>query len=309
MAEEQGPSARPDVSLPIAAASPSTPPLNWTDSSSRWRSAIQLGSESVATPEPTQGLMPVQTNSDESIGPRSLADEVVVVTGASSGIGEATARRLGSLGARLVITGRREESLLSVAQEIDSNGGQVEVVVADLRNDHELLSVFDHATEKWGRLDALVNSAGVGIDSSLVRGATNEWRLMFEVNVLALAMASREALARFDPRRGGHIVNVGSTSGHRVPPGAGFYAATKHAVVALTEALRSELATAGSPIRISLVSPGRVLSEMFGEDPSRQRKSGELMPDDVAQSIVQVLEAPTHISINNLVIRALGQVR
>lgn len=173
---------------------------------------------------------------------------------------------------------------------------------------------MDAAAERWGGLDILVNSAGVALQASLSAGKTEAWREMLEVNVLGLAIASREALKHFDSELGGQIVNVCSMSGHRVPGKGGFYSATKFAVRAMTEGLRQELRLAGNPTRVSQVSPGFVDTELldrYFESAGADRYAAVdyqiLTADDVAQTVLHILEAPPHADLTDVLMRPTAQ--
>jgi NADP-dependent 3-hydroxy acid dehydrogenase YdfG len=160
-----------------------------------------------------------------------------------------------------------------------------------------------------------VNNAGLGIDAPLVDGDPAGWRTMWEVNVHALAVATRAALARFDSQTGGHVVHISSMAGHRIPPGGGaFYSATKHAVRVLTEGLRRELRARNSRTRVSAISPGFVDTEFFdhylGDPEAAREKLSEfpvLRPEDVARAVQYVLEAPDHVSIHDVLLRPTQQ--
>lgn len=244
-----------------------------------------------------------------------LRDKVAIVTGASSGIGEAVAMALASRGARLTLTARRQARLEKVAERIRADGGEVLVVPADVRSEPELTGVFESSQVKWGRLDVLVNSAGLGRAASLHDGATEHWREMLEVNVLALSIATRDALRRFDPEGSGHIIHISSLSGHRVPPKGGFYPATKSAVRALTEALRLEMRERGSRHRVSSVSPGFVdtgfIEGYHHGDAEKARATRArcrfLDPADVARSVIHALEAPDHVAVHDVLVRCTEQ--
>ncbi|GIW71087.1 MAG: oxidoreductase [Planctomycetota bacterium] len=247
-----------------------------------------------------------------------LRGRVGLITGASSGIGRATAVALGQRGMRLTLTARRRERLEEVAAAVERAGGQALVVPADARAEPELRAVFARSDARWGRLDVLVNAAGLGLPGGFLdpdpAAAARAWRAMWEVNVLALCVATSEALRRFDPVRGGHVVHIASMAAHRVPPGGGFYAATKHAVRALTEALRQELREANSPSRVTAISPGYVATEFFevyyGEAERAHQILGRfrvLEPEDVARQVVHVLEQPPHVEIHDVLLRPTPQ--
>ena len=243
-----------------------------------------------------------------------LKGRVALVTGGSSGIGRAIALALSARGARVTVLGRSEARLRSVRSEIEAAGGEVFVVRADLRQESEIVAAFDASQARWGRLDVLVNSAAVGIESSLRDGRTEDWREMLEVNVLAVAMCMREAAKRFNAGTGGHIINIGSTSGHRIAAGASFYAATKFALTALSEILRQELRSRNELTRISIVSPGRVhtgflRSDSHSSETMHMSNGSELFPEDIAMTVVHILTAPSHVEVNDIIIRPRDQAR
>ena len=244
-----------------------------------------------------------------------LSGSRVVVTGASSGIGEAIVLALAGRGARLSLCARRVERLQALAERVAKLGGEALVCPVDVRDEKALRAVFSKSVAHWGGLDILINNAGVGRLAPLHGGSTELWREMQDVNVLALAVACREALASFDAERGGHIVNISSLSGHRVPASGGFYAATKYAVRALTESLRQELVERSSKTRVSSISPGFVRTEfhdgLFGDDSeARQRlypRYEVLQAADVAASVLHVLEAPEHVAVHDVLLRSREQ--
>lgn len=236
-----------------------------------------------------------------------LQGKTAIVTGASSGIGEAVAIALAERGVKVTITGRRADRLKAVEESIRRAGGQVLAVGGDLRIEDDIKKLFQCSQEYWGRLDILINNAAVGMDASLHYGSTESWREMLEVNVLALAIATREALTRFEIEKGGHVVNISSTSGHRVSADGSFYVATKFAVRALTELLQQELAAENSRVRVSAISPGRVDTDFFKNPNQSATEPGNrplLRPVDVAATILQILESPNHLTIHDVIMTA-----
>jgi NADP-dependent 3-hydroxy acid dehydrogenase YdfG len=195
-------------------------------------------------------------------------------------------------------------------------GGAVAVQPTDMRREEDVLRLFSTARERFGGVDVLVNNAGLGRGAPLSSAPTELWREMLEVNVLGLAMATREAIQDME-RRGaaGHIVHVSSMAGHRIPgPDSGMYAATKFAVRALTEALRQELRARKSPIRVSAVSPGHVFTEfadVFTGRPGAQAEIEQhfkiLGPGDVAEAIVWIVTRPPHMEVHDLLMRPTAQ--
>lgn len=230
----------------------------------------------------------------------SLQGKTLLVTGASSGIGLALCESLASRGARVLGVTRRPAALPE----------HVVPIVADLTQGEAIYTIF----ESLGRIDGLVNCAGVAYLSRIIDGNPADWEEMWRVNVLALSLCCQLALKHFPPE-GGRIVNVSSMSGHRVPPSGGFYAPTKFAVRAVTDALRSELKAAGSPVQVACVSPGFVdtplLDRYFlGREQSLAHTKAAmkmLEPRDVAHAILTILEAPAHVEIGDILMRSAGQ--
>lgn len=247
------------------------------------------------------------------------AHQTALVTGASSGIGRAIARQLADDGYRVAVCARRQERLDTLVAEIADDGGQALAVPCDLRDESQILGMFDRIRDAWGGVDVLVNNAGLGRSSPLTSGQTDDWRMMLEVNVLGLLICTREAVSDMK-RRGdaGHVIHVSSMSGHRLPDsstGAGaVYAATKHAVKVLTEGLRRELRGQGSGIRVGAISPGFVETEFaqkYNRDPAAAEATyGQydvLSPDDVARMVRFILAQPPHVQVHDLLVRPTQQ--
>lgn len=245
-----------------------------------------------------------------------LTGKCALVTGASSGIGRAIALALGKAGVRVTLCARRRDRLEAVAAVLRDSGAEAHVETADFFQVNEIDSAVRGAADHWGgRLDILINSAGIARQARLMDGDTQDWREMMQVNVLALAVASREALKYF-PESGGHIVNLCSLSGHRVPGRGGFYAATKFAVRALTEGLRQELRLAGNPTRVGSVSPGFVDTEMLDDyfrsgtgGVSRDESIGYplIQPGEIAAIVMRQLTLPPSVEVTDVLVRPTGQ--
>ncbi|HUS66451.1 MAG TPA: SDR family NAD(P)-dependent oxidoreductase [Kofleriaceae bacterium] len=241
---------------------------------------------------------------------------VALVTGASSGIGAAVAQRLAAAGMKLVLCARRADKLGEVAGRLRAAGGEACAVPTDLGREADIAALFARAREVYGGVDVLVNNAGLGYDAPLVSGATEEWREMLELNVLALSVCTREAVQDMQ-RRGvdGHIVHVSSMSAYRVPSRSGMYSATKFAVRALTEALRQELQQQGSAIRVTAVSPGFVETEFAavyhhgdeGRAAETYARYKVLEAADVAEAVAYALAQPPHVQVHDVLIRPLAQ--
>jgi 17beta-estradiol 17-dehydrogenase / 3beta-hydroxysteroid 3-dehydrogenase len=247
---------------------------------------------------------------------RELAGRSALITGASSGIGVATACALAAAGAAVTLAARRVDRLEGLAAELRAAGTDVAVQRTDMRKEDEILRLFAVARERFGGIDVLVNNAGLGRNAPLGSAPTELWREMLEVNVLGLCIATREAIQDME-RRGvaGHVVHVASMASHRVPsPESGLYAATKFAVRALTEALRQELRARKSPIRVTAVSPGHVLTEFAevfsgvpGADAAIDKRYKILEPGDIADAIVWAVTRPPHVEVHDLLVRPTAQ--
>ena len=240
---------------------------------------------------------------------------VALVTGASSGIGRATARALASQGLRVAMAARRADRLTVLRDELLSAGGEAAVIPTDLRDEQQTLDMFRQVRERWGGVDVLVNNAGLGRRAPLMSAETALWREMLDVNVLALCVCTREAVRDMQARAtDGHIVHISSMAGHRVPPNSGVYSATKFAVRALTEALRQELHAAGSPIRVTAISPGYVETEfaaVYDQSEEAARKTYGRMKvleaEDVVNAVLYVLAQPAHVQVHDILLRPRQQ--
>lgn len=230
---------------------------------------------------------------------------VAVVSGASSGIGAATAQALAHAGCHVVLGARRTDKLHEVAQGLDA-----EVFPLDVA-DPESIREF---AARVPRINILVNNAGGAVGAETVADALDDkWQTMFETNVLGLMRVTREFLPKLEAGGAGHIVNVGSIAGFEVYPGGAGYTAAKHAARAVTETLRLELL--GKPIRVSEIAPGLVETEFslvrFGGDAERAKKPyvgmTPLTAHDIADAIVWMVTRPAHVNIDTLVIRPLDQ--
>ena len=236
-----------------------------------------------------------------------LKNKTALITGASSGIGAACAKALANNGARVVLTGRNQTSLEQLSEEI---GGRY--MVADISQNDEVIKLFDEIGES---IDILVNNAGIAPKASIIEGKIESFEDLLRVNVLAVVHCCQLAIKKFDPSTGGQIINISSMSGHRVPPSGGFYAATKFAVRAITEALRYELKIQKNKTRVSMISPGFVDTPLLDnyfkgseEKLSELRERLEMLkPEDVANSLIHILESPNHVEIGDIMMRPRDQ--
>ncbi len=247
-----------------------------------------------------------------SLAAHSLADRCALVTGASSGIGREVARRLASLGARVVACARRYDRLAELAAESE---GSIHPARCDLRDLSEIEALFSEVRAEHGGVDILVNNAGFGHKQPLMSGEPAVWRDMLAVNVLALSACTRHAVVDMQARGvAGHILHISSLSAHRVPGGSGMYSATKFAVRSVTEGLRQELRDAGSPIRVTSISPGFVeteFAENYHGDPdaaaATYRRYPVLQPRDIADAVEFTVTAPAHVEYHDLLVRPTQQ--
>ena len=245
-----------------------------------------------------------------------LKDRVALVTGASSGIGEATALALAEAGAKVAIAARRGDRLQALAERLRSLGSEPLVLVADLLDEHEAQRIVAATEAHFGRLDILINNAGVMYLEPVVDADLGRWRRMLELNVLSLIASSQAALAGMIKRRDGHIVNVASVAGRVANPNAAAYAATKFGVVGFSESLRREVYK--DNIRVSVIEPGMVdteLREHIGHAASQQavnaraQEMRQLQAEDIADTILFCVSRPAHVNINEILIRPTDQER
>lgn len=250
-----------------------------------------------------------------SHGMQQWAGKTALVTGASSGIGAAIATRLLADGMRVVGCGRRRERVAEVLAAADAGGEASLAIACDVRDEASVTSMFAEAKAHFGGVDVLINNAGLGHAGTLADGTADDWREMLEVNLLGLCLCTREALADMRARGGfGQIIHIGSMAGQRVPPGAGFYGATKHAVRALTESLRIELREAGDPIRVGEICPGYVetgFAEHYFKSADKARETYSrfkvLEPVDVAEAVISMLACPPHVQVHDILLRPTDQ--
>jgi len=239
---------------------------------------------------------------------------VALITGASSGIGQAIARELFRAGYRLALAARRQERLDALAHELGSPE-RILVHATDLRSPKSITSLFGAVRSRWGGVDVLVNNAGLGRFAPLTSGDEELWREMLEVNVLGLCICTREAVKDMRTRGDrGHVLNISSMAAHRVPGGSGVYSATKFAVRSLTEGLRLELRAENSKIRVGAISPGFVeteFAEVYHGDPSKAEETYSrykvLEAKDIAATCLHVLELPEHVQIHDVLVRPTEQ--
>ena len=243
-----------------------------------------------------------------------LSGKVVAITGASSGIGEATALLCARSGAAVALGARRADRIDALAQRIEAEGGVAAAIAVDVASEEQARGFVKGARHQLGRLDALVNNAGVMLLGPIEGADTEHWRRMIDVNVLGLLYCTHAALPLMREQGGGHIVNVSSVAGRRASLGAGVYNLTKFGVNGFSEALRQE--ALHSDVRVTIIEPGFVETELLGHNESYvidaaekiKEQTGEILrSEDIADAIVHSLAAPPHVSINEVLVRPTKQ--
>lgn len=241
-----------------------------------------------------------------------IEGKVVLITGAGRGIGRATATHLASRGATVVIGARREAEIASVAREIEASGGRAAFKPTDVTKREDLQALVDLACEQFGRLDVMVNNAGIGPISRFDALRVDDWNSMIEVNIKGVLYGIAAALPVFERQNSGHIVNVLSTAGIKIVPAMGVYAATKNAMRTATEALRQE---SGPHLRVTEVSPGFVdtdFADTIGDAKVRaviekRKREFAIGPDAIARAIAFAIEQPADVEIGSIVVRPTAQ--
>ena len=228
-----------------------------------------------------------------------MADEpVLVITGASTGIGAATAHRATEFGYRVVLAARSEDKLKSLAEEL---GGEERAIAArcDVTDWDDQQALVRTALDRFGRLDAYFANAGFGAKRGFLEETVEFWKAMIDTNVLGPALSIRAVLPHFRELNRGHMILTSSLAGRRALPGS-LYSCTKHAVTAMGEALRQEVA--GSDIKVTLIEPGMVDTPFFDSRPT-----GALEADDIARAVLFALTQPPHVDVNELLVRPIHQ--
>ena len=224
-----------------------------------------------------------------------LTNRVAVVTGASSGIGRATAKALAVEGVRVGLAARTEAKLETLAAEIEAEGGEAIILPTDVRDRDQIAVMLATTQAAFGRLDILINSAGVGHWQAIADADAAEWQREIEVNLLGLMYATRIAVATMLEQGSGHIVNVSSLSGRYPGPGGPGYTTSKWGVSGFTESIRRDPDLRQRGIRVTLIETGRVNTPM---QPDEDRESMRMLePEDVAEAIIYALSRPEHVSV------------
>ncbi|MFJ3484853.1 SDR family oxidoreductase [Pseudomonas sp. NPDC090202] len=241
-----------------------------------------------------------------------IQGKVVVITGASSGLGESTARHLAKLGAKVVLGARRQERMDVIVQGIKAAGGQASAYTIDVTRREDLVALVQHAVEDFGKVDVIINNAGLMAISPIAELRIDEWDRMIDINVKGVLYGIAAALPLFQAQGFGHIINISSVAGIKVfSPGGSVYSGTKYAVRAISDGLRHEV---GGKIRTTTIEPGAVDSELkfgSGHQPSAdvvQEFYKQAIPaESVARAIAYAIEQPADVDINEIVLRPTSQ--
>jgi len=245
-----------------------------------------------------------------------IKNKVAIITGASSGIGFATALALSKAGAKVAIGARRTDMLSELEKKIKENGGEVYSQKLDVTKKNECSSFVDNVLKKWGTVDILVNNAGLMPLSFFKNLKVDEWDQMIDVNIKGVLYCTGAVVTHMLENKSGHIINISSVAGRIVFPAGSVYCATKHAITAFSEGLRQELSVRKN-IRVTCIEPGVVATELTNTitDESLQgfvenaKKMESLQAEDIANAIVYAVESPNHVNVNEILIRPTTQDR
>ena len=263
-----------------------------------------------------------------------IESKVVIITGASSGVGEATARRLGASGAKLMLAARREDRLKDLVAAIEKTGGTVAYRVTDVADSAQVQALAEATLETYGRIDVLVNNAAFMPVSPLDQIKVDEWDQMIDVNIKGVLYGIAAVLPTMRQQKSGQVINLSSIAGHKVVPGAAVYCATKYAVRAISEGLRLE---SNGEIRSTIISPGAIATEGLLRQSNGESRSTKISPgtvateltstitdgettswvnqqyslandaDSIARAIAYAIEQPADVDVNEIIIRPTRQ--
>lgn len=243
----------------------------------------------------------------------SMKGKIIVITGASSGLGAETARHLAALGAFVALGARRADRIESLAEEINKNGGSAVAVATDVTKREQVQKLVDAAVKQFGRVDVILNNAGIMPLSPMERLNVDEWDQMIDVNLKGVLYGIAAALPYMKSQKSGHIINVSSVAGHKVFHGSAVYSATKFGVRALSEGLRQEVKAYN--IRTTIISPGAVQTELLDHISERDIQQANqdfvgkvgVTPDAFARLIAFAISQPEEVDINEILFRPTAQ--
>ena len=242
----------------------------------------------------------------------SIEGKVVVITGASSGLGEATARHLSARGATIVLGARRADRIEALANELTRDGGKTLAVATDVTDRKQVQRLVDVAVKTYGRIDVMINNAGLMQQSPLERLKVDEWDDMIDINIKGVLYGIAAALPHMQLQKAGHIINVSSVAGHKVTPAGAVYSATKHAVRAISEGLRQEVKPF---LRTTVISPGAVATELPSHITDEQSAVGiqnfyddfAIPADAFARAVAFAISQPDDVDVNEILFRPTRQ--
>jgi NADP-dependent 3-hydroxy acid dehydrogenase YdfG len=243
----------------------------------------------------------------------NIEGKVVVITGASSGNGEATARHLSAQGATVVLGARRVDRLKSLADELSHNGGKALAVPTDVTRYEQVKRLVDAAVQTYGRVDVMINNAGLMPHSPLERLKIDDWERMIDVNLKGVLYGIAAALPYMKKQKAGHVINVSSVAGHKVRPGSAVYAATKTAVLVISEGLRQEVKPYN--IRTTVISPGAIATELadsitetdIAENVRKFVQEIALPAESFARAVAFAMSQPEDMDVNEILFRPTKQ--
>ncbi|QEC76418.1 SDR family oxidoreductase [Mucilaginibacter ginsenosidivorax] len=244
---------------------------------------------------------------------KNIKGKVVVITGASSGLGEATARMLSAEGAVVILGARRADRIVSIANELTKKGGKALAVPTNVTNAEHVKKLVATAVSAYGRVDVVINNAGVMPHSPLERLKIDDWNQTIDVNIKGVLYGIAAFLPYMTNQKSGHIINVSSVAGHKVNPGGAVYAATKHAVLALSEGLRQEVKPYN--IRTTVISPGAVATELpnsvsepdVAEGIKKFYEQAAISADSFARCVIFAMSQPEDMDVNEILFRPTSQ--
>jgi NADP-dependent 3-hydroxy acid dehydrogenase YdfG len=243
----------------------------------------------------------------------NIEGKVAVITGASSGLGEATARLLSAQGASVVLGARRHDRIRALADKLTGRGGKAIAITTDVIDCDQVMKLVDAAVQTYGRIDVMINNAGLMPQSPLERLKIDDWNRMIDVNIKGVLYGIAAALPYMKQQKSGHIINVSSVAGHKVRAGGAVYAATKHAVLALSEGLRQEVKPYN--IRTTVISPGAIATELpnsvtepdVADSFHKFYETFAIPADSFARAVAFAISQPEDVDINEILFRPTRQ--
>lgn len=244
---------------------------------------------------------------------KNIEGKVVVITGASSGLGEATARLLSAQGASVVLGARRVDRIQSLADELTNNGGKALAIQTDVTDADQVKRLVDGAVQAYGRVDVMINNAGLMPHSPLERTKIDDWNRTIDVNIKGVLYGIAAALPHMKQQKAGQIINVSSVAGHKVRPGSAVYAATKTAVLVISEGLRQEVKPYN--IRTTVISPGAIATELpssvtepdVAENVRKLYEEMAIPAESFAQAVAFAMSQPEEVDVNEILFRPTRQ--